>query len=95
MPNDGRRSPERRDTSPTGTTRRARVQQSLDLLDAFGLSPSAIEYYQRLGRASRRLPHEVAREIMEAIAQDLSEHSANPSGTALKRHTSLVPTGLM
>lgn len=79
MLDEGQQSPETRDTSPTGTTHRARIQQSLDLLHAFGLSPSAIEYYQRLGRAVRLLPHEVAREIMEETAQRWSARAASPS----------------
>jgi len=95
MPHDSRRSTEKRDTSHGGSASRARFQKSLDLLYALGLSPTAIEYYQRLGRASRRLPHEVAREIMEATAQHLSERPANPSGTTLRLHSSMVPTGLM
>jgi hypothetical protein len=95
MLHDSLRSLEKRDPNPANSARRARFQKSLDLLCAFGLSPSAIEYYQRLGRASRRLPHEVAREIMEATAQHLSERPADPSGTTLRLHPSGGPTGLV
>jgi len=43
-----------------------RVDASLDLLDALGLSPQAIEYFLGVAYESRRLPHDVVRELAEA-----------------------------
>jgi hypothetical protein len=60
--------PERRDRSPVGITRRARFEASLKLLADLGLSPDTIEYYRRLARKKKTLPHELVRAIAENIA---------------------------
>ena len=60
--------PERRDTSPEGVARRARFQASLKLLSELGLSPKALEYYKRLARTNRALPHELVRAMAEKLA---------------------------
>jgi hypothetical protein len=60
--------PERRDRSPGGTVRRARFEASLKLLADLGLSPDAIEYYRRLARKRRTLPHDQVRALAEKVA---------------------------
>ena len=60
---------ERRDMSPQGVARRARFEESLDLLRALGLSPFAIEHYRRLARKTRKLPHELVRALVEETAE--------------------------
>ena len=59
---------ERRDTSPEGTARRARFEASLKLLAKLGLSPKALEYYKRLARTNRALPHELVCAMAEKVA---------------------------
>lgn len=61
-------SPERRDMSPEGIARRARFQASLQLLAELGLSPNALEYYRRLARKNRVLPHELVCATAEKVA---------------------------
>jgi len=58
---------ERRDTSPLGVARRKRVEDSLDLLRALGLSRGTIERYRRLARRKRKLPHELVCAVIEQI----------------------------
>ncbi|HLJ59043.1 MAG TPA: hypothetical protein VKZ50_04855 [bacterium] len=65
----GRAPLERRDTSPEGAARRARFEESLELLRALGLSPFAIEHYRRLARKTRKLPHELVRTLVEETAE--------------------------
>lgn len=60
---------DRRDLSPEGAARRAKFEESLDVLRALGLSSSAIEHYRRLARKTRKLPHELVRTIAEETAQ--------------------------
>jgi hypothetical protein len=60
--------PERRDKSPGGTDRRAKFEASLKLLADLGLSPDALEYYRRLARKRRTLPHEQVRALAEKMA---------------------------
>ena len=60
--------PERRDRTPVGVARRARFETSLQLLAELGLSRDAIEYYRRLARKKKTLPHELVRAIAENIA---------------------------
>jgi len=60
---------ERRDMSPQGAARRARFEESLDVLRALGLSSFAIEHYRRLARKTRKLPHELVRTVAEEAAQ--------------------------
>jgi len=60
---------DQRDTSPEGIARRARFEASLALLaDHLGLSPDAREYYRRLARRERTLPHNLVRAIAEKVA---------------------------
>ncbi len=59
---------ERRDMSPEGIARRARFEESLNLLRSLGLSPSSIEYFRQLARVTRQLPHELVREIADESA---------------------------
>jgi hypothetical protein len=59
---------ERRDRGPEGLARRARFEASLTLLDDLGLSPDALEYYRRLARKKRTLPHVLVRQIAEKVA---------------------------
>jgi hypothetical protein len=59
---------ERRDRGLEGLARRARFEASLTLLDDLGLSPDALEYYRRLARKKRTLPHVLVREIAEKVA---------------------------
>lgn len=63
MPQLGTR--ERRDNSPQGIVRRKRFEDSLDLLRALGLSSHAIEHYRWFARETRRMPHELVREMVE------------------------------
>jgi hypothetical protein len=60
--------PERRDRTPAGIARRTQFEASLQLLAALGLSPDTIEYYRRLARKKRTLPHQLVRAIAENIA---------------------------
>jgi hypothetical protein len=70
VPQDNRYSgPERRDKSQGGLTRRARFEASVKLLADLGLSASALDYYRRLARKRRVLPHELVCEIVEKIAE--------------------------
>jgi hypothetical protein len=70
VPQNARYSgPERRDRTPAGLTRRARFEASLALLAGLGLSPNALEYYRRLARKKRTLPHELVRAIAEKVAE--------------------------
>jgi hypothetical protein len=57
---------EKRDTTQLGGARRKKFEDSLDLLRALGLSAQAIEYYGSLARVTRKLPHELVRETLEA-----------------------------
>jgi hypothetical protein len=59
---------ERRDRSPAGIARRARFELSLKQLADLGLSPRAVEYYRRLARKRRCLPHEVVCAMAEEMA---------------------------
>ena len=69
MPRDTRFSgPERRDKSPAGVARRARFDASLKLLAGLGLSTDALEYYRRLARKKRTLPHLLVRDMAEDVA---------------------------
>jgi len=56
---------EKRDTSPLGSARRKKFDDSLALLRALGLSPSTIEHYRRLARTKRRLPQELVCALVE------------------------------
>ena len=69
-----RSGPERRDMGPEGIARRARFAESLNLLRSLGLSPDSIEYFRRLARMTRQLPHELVREIADESA---SGHKGN------------------
>jgi hypothetical protein len=70
VPQNNRYSgPERRDRSPGGQARRAQFEASLGLLVSLGLSANAIEYYLRLARKKRTLPHELVRAIAEKVAE--------------------------
>ena len=60
--------PERRDISPEGIARRARFEASLKLLFDLGLSRDAREYYRRLARQKRTLPHELVCAVAEKVA---------------------------
>lgn len=60
---------ERRDMSEQGVARRARFEESLDLLRALGLSTPALEHYRRRARKNRKLPHVLVREMAEEAAQ--------------------------
>jgi hypothetical protein len=66
--NTGHPGPERRDRSPEGISQRARFQASLKLLADLGLSPDALEYYRRLARKKRTLPHKLVCAIVEGVA---------------------------
>lgn len=57
---------EQRDTTQMGRARRKRFEDSLDLLRALGLSVQAVEYYRSLARTTRKLPHELVCEALEA-----------------------------
>jgi hypothetical protein len=59
---------DRRDRSPEGIARRARFEASLELLVDLGLSPDAVEYYRRLARQKRTLPHQLVCAIAEKVA---------------------------
>ena len=59
---------DRRDRSPEGIARRARFEASLELLADLGLSPDALEYYRRLARQKRSLPHNLVRAMAEKVA---------------------------
>ena len=59
---------ERRDRSPEGIARRARFEASLKLLIELGLSRDAREYYRRLARQKRTLPHELVCAVAEKVA---------------------------
>jgi hypothetical protein len=61
--------PERRDRRPEGLARRARFEASIALLADLGLSPNALEYYRRLARKKRTLPHELVCAIAEKVAE--------------------------
>ena len=61
-------SSDRRDRSPEGIARRARFEASLELLVDLGLAPDAVEYYRRLARQKRTLPHNLVRAIAEKVA---------------------------
>ncbi len=63
---------ERRDLSPQGRVRRKRFDESLDMLRALGLSPTDVEYYRRLARMKRRLPHELVCHVATQVAQGAS-----------------------
>lgn len=60
--------PERRDTSPAGRARRAQFEASLQVLVALELSAGTVEYYRRLARKKRTLPHLLIRALAENIA---------------------------
>ncbi|HLJ62368.1 MAG TPA: hypothetical protein VKZ50_21825 [bacterium] len=67
MSNAARRlARDKRDTTQLGGARRQRFEDSLDLLRALGLSVQAIDYYGSLARTTRKLPHEMVREVLEA-----------------------------
>lgn len=69
MPHNARyEGPERRDRSPAGIARRSQFEASLQLLVALELSPDTIEYYRRLARKKRTLPHQLVRALAENIA---------------------------
>ena len=59
---------DRRDRCPEGIARRGRFETSLQLLAVLGLSPEALEYYRRLARKKRTLPHELVRAMAEKVA---------------------------
>jgi hypothetical protein len=59
---------ERRDSSPEVIARRARFEASLKLLADLGLSQDALEYYRRLARKKRTLPHVLVRQMAEKVA---------------------------
>jgi hypothetical protein len=61
---------ERRDTSAAGNRSRAQFDASATLLRDLGLSAHAVEYIKRRARMTRRLPHELLVEIVEAATQD-------------------------
>lgn len=70
MPHNARYSgPERRDLSPQGRGRRAQFAVSVKLLADLGLSPDAIEYYRRLARKKKTLPHDLVRALAEEEAR--------------------------
>jgi hypothetical protein len=56
---------DRRNKSPVGVARRKAFQDSIDLLRGLGLSSPAIEHYSWRARKTRRLPHELIREVAE------------------------------
>lgn len=75
MEHDSKRSgPERRDEEQARLAeadriaRRARFEESLNLLRSLGLSPNAIEHYRQVARETRQLPHELVRKIAEELA---------------------------
>ena len=59
---------ERRDTSVGGVWNRKQFEASVSTLRSLGLSPRALEHFRLLARATRRLPHELALEILEETA---------------------------
>ena len=69
MPHSPRyEGPERRDKSPVGAARRSQFEASIQVLVALELSPGTIEYYRRLARKKRTLPHLLIRAVAENIA---------------------------
>jgi len=70
MSNGRRAHPEHRDTSFDGMLSRAKFQKSLDLVRALGLSPEAIECLRRFAGITRKLPHEIVREVVEQTARE-------------------------
>lgn len=59
---------ERRDTSVGGVWNRNQFEASVSTLRSLGLSPRAVDHFRLLARATRRLPHELALEILEEAA---------------------------
>jgi hypothetical protein len=59
---------ERRDRSHAGIARRAKFDASLKMLADLGLSREAVEYYRRLARKQRCLPHELVCAMAERVA---------------------------
>jgi len=64
-PQERRSGVDRRDNSLQGIMRRRKFEDSLDLLRTLGLSSHAIEHYRWFARETRRLPHELVREMVE------------------------------
>lgn len=59
---------ERRDTSAGGVWNRKQFEASVNTLRSLGLSSRALDHFRVLARATRRLPHELALEILEEAA---------------------------
>ena len=79
---NGRRShSENRDTSLDGMLSRARFQKSLDILHTLGLSPQAIECIRRFAGITRKLPHEIVREVVEETAREWNTALPTRQGT--------------
>jgi EAL domain-containing protein (putative c-di-GMP-specific phosphodiesterase class I) len=60
-------------TTLAGVWNRKQFSVSISVLRSLGLSPQAIKHYRRLGRATRRLPHELVLEVAEEAAAHPNE----------------------